>query len=499
MEHLLLSPATRMAHIGFTLSCNLSCRYCLRHLLSARNEQLDMTRLPQILKQLRQRRVEAINVNSHGETTLVADWHRHCRALLATGLPVSIITNGIKAFSHEELDTLSRFSLVEFSVDSADADTFAYLRPPGKLHQVLENMARLRATAMRNGMPVPAMSWSAVLCDTTLAGMQDWLYLGLAAGVARFVWCNYVKYQGANTADAPRHVCELPQAQLRKVPALAAELSRVAQQHGAVFHAVPALMDAVTETLQLPDSPPRWIRDDDHTVIYTGRQQPGMTRDCLDPWDSLFIVADGTVRHCCVTYDTLGDVRRPLAEMVNNQTVQAYRRGLLSGRLMPDCRRCSMRGWTTREALARRVRQYIQSRSPSPRLDPALALSGYARAKGEACYSLDRINQRERGDGGLLVRAPSGTLVLTGWAIDGESKQTLTGLYIQVGHRLFRGAYGLQRPDVAAFFNNPDITCCGFRGEIATALPAGRHALVLYLLTGNRRVWQVATGVTVEV
>ena len=67
---------------------------------------------------------------------------------------------------------------------------------------------------------------------------------------------------------------------------------------------------------------------------------PGKTRICLDPWNKVFVRADGQVCMCC-NAKPVGDLNKDsLDDILNGEKAKEYRAGLLTGNLLPDCATC---------------------------------------------------------------------------------------------------------------------------------------------------------------
>ena len=92
-------------------------------------------------------------------------------------------------------------------------------------------------------------------------------------------------------------------------------------------------MDKVVHNI---GSPGHSIRPD----FFSAENSEGMTRGCLDPWQKIFIKADGEVALCCYT-PPVGSIKEDsIDNIVNNEKAMAYRQGLISGELIGNCRNC---------------------------------------------------------------------------------------------------------------------------------------------------------------
>ncbi len=67
------------------------------------------------------------------------------------------------------------------------------------------------------------------------------------------------------------------------------------------------------------------------------------TRDCLDPWTTVYINATGEVATCCWS-KPIGNLNdQTIDEILEGEPVRAYRSGLLTGDLPEDCAKCPAR------------------------------------------------------------------------------------------------------------------------------------------------------------
>jgi hypothetical protein len=88
-----------------------------------------------------------------------------------------------------------------------------------------------------------------------------------------------------------------------------------------------------------------------------------MTRNCLDPWEFCFIQTDETVRLCCYSEESVGDLTTGvnLDGVLNGQEARAYREGLLSGEMVDACRNCWARSLVPVESFRQIVTAWVQA------------------------------------------------------------------------------------------------------------------------------------------
>lgn len=156
---LLQSDITARADIEFTTSCNLGCAYCVSRLPSYSGIDLAPAYLDGIVESLRSRGVLTVGVSGHGETTTVRDWHLYCNRILESQFDLYLSTNLSRELSGEEIETLSRFQVIQVSADTSDLKLFKELRRGGDFRTLLYNMSRIRGRAVQHGGRVPVFWW----------------------------------------------------------------------------------------------------------------------------------------------------------------------------------------------------------------------------------------------------------------------------------------------------------------------------------------------------
>lgn len=116
-----------------------------------------------------------------------------------------------------------------------------------------------------------------------------------------------------------------------------------------------SLLERLAEKLREAESAPE-LEGGRHYSM----QQPGMTRDCIDPWSYAKVMASSAVVPCCRAAEPVGLLSegRPLHEIVNDRQMMEFRRTLLTGELRDLCLSCNIRGWTSIEKLRFKVAMF---------------------------------------------------------------------------------------------------------------------------------------------
>jgi len=191
---MLQSHLTARADIEFTTKCNLRCVYCASLIPSYQGGDLEAAYLEDILRCLRQRKVLTVGVSGHGETTTVADWHKYCDKMLDDGFDLYLSTNLARELSDAEINTLSRFHIIQVSCDTADTQLFRKLRRGADFRTIVYNMGRIKSRSIQLHRRAPVFWWHCVVSDQTVWKLEEHVAYGLAAGVRLFNFINLVAH-----------------------------------------------------------------------------------------------------------------------------------------------------------------------------------------------------------------------------------------------------------------------------------------------------------------
>jgi hypothetical protein len=327
---------------------------------------LDLNRLDSIADSLKRRGVLAVGVSGNGETTIVSNWRHYCDQMLDKGLDLSITTNLARELTDEDAATLARFLVVQVSCDVARPELFRKLRRGGDFRTLVYNMGKIRSFALKSGRIGPTFWWNCVVSAQSIRCLEEYVDYGLALGVKHFNFLNLCDPPVAEDGLEPvNHVTEMPIEELRELPRLFDRVFEAIRKRGASY-ICNTLLDLIHEKLQRveSDSPTQ------EAALRWSGQPEGMTRNCLDPWIYARICVDAGVKPCCITNETVGFLGEDgaLEDILNNPRMQAYRRGILTGELLPACRTCTNRGWIELEKMYLKALLVAPARRLLPRL-----------------------------------------------------------------------------------------------------------------------------------
>ncbi|MDO5648001.1 radical SAM/SPASM domain-containing protein [Paracoccus sp. (in: a-proteobacteria)] len=186
---------TSELRVDVTGRCNLRCTYCQVTSPGYAGRDMDATTLTHALRLVRQMpRGAEVHVNGHGETTYHPAWVDFSRAILRSGHKPQIITNLAKRYSDDEIDTLSRFGVIQISLDSHDDAMMRRIRKAVGVGRVFDNIARIRDAARQSGGGGPKISFSVGIYDPSVWVLPDFAQELVAQGAQSVTFWSLVEY-----------------------------------------------------------------------------------------------------------------------------------------------------------------------------------------------------------------------------------------------------------------------------------------------------------------
>ncbi len=116
---------------------------------------------------------------------------------------------------------------------------------------------------------------------------------------------------------------------------------------------------------------------------------------------------------------------------------------------------------------------------------PADALNGLNNTGKEPEFSLDWINKKQITASENTVEGND--IEVVGWAMDPDTKQPASKVYLSVNGTLFSTECGVERADVANYFKNPAYQKSGFRAKFSrSAFTPGVYSLEVKVLSSDK-------------
>ena len=250
---LLSSPVTNLVNFEFTTRCNLRCTYCAVSLPDYVGVDFEIDDFDKLVEQLKARKLKTVNVNGHGETTFVPDWHRRVSALADAGFDITIITNLARKLAPKELALMARMSVITVSIDTHDAKLLRQIRRAVKVETILWNIEAIRRAADEHKLARPRFIWSCVVSDLIAMGLADFVRFGIAHGVNDYVLCNMVEHPGLSAKVQPRNVLALPSHNLARFSGVLAEAKDLIHEAGGGLHIAGDLAELIS-TMATPSA-----------------------------------------------------------------------------------------------------------------------------------------------------------------------------------------------------------------------------------------------------
>ncbi|MDO9171990.1 MAG: radical SAM protein [bacterium] len=216
-KNLLDSGKLDRVRVDVTQKCNLRCVYCALSVEGApagtHMEASVLERVGRFI--LEHPGISDAAINGHGETTHHPHWREFCEGLLDGGAPLSIITNLGRVYDEAEIATLSRFRVIQVSIDMADEELLRRIRRKVELGRILTNMALIRARALRDGRRLPVFSFSCGLYDKSIVRLEEFAALAVAMSVHIVTFWDLMKYPDLPGAENVRPLAALDGEELR--------------------------------------------------------------------------------------------------------------------------------------------------------------------------------------------------------------------------------------------------------------------------------------------
>jgi MoaA/NifB/PqqE/SkfB family radical SAM enzyme len=200
----LLRARPRVVYLELTSRCNARCIYCAVSLPEYVGGDLELD-VEQLVMVLRRCAPHEVQLNGHGETTLLPHWTHAARRLLAEGLPLTLTTNLAKHMSDDECDVLGRMRSLKISVDTADAELLEKLRRGVRLARVEENLRRVLELCRERRRDPPFVQISCAASDVAVEGLPELVRWAAAHGARSVDLVNFVRHDAPPDTLPLRH------------------------------------------------------------------------------------------------------------------------------------------------------------------------------------------------------------------------------------------------------------------------------------------------------
>lgn len=181
--------------IDINEKCNLRCDYCMVSSPTYKGVEMEGAVFDRAVALLDGIEPKAeVHVNGHGETTFHPQWMQMCKRIIDRGFRPYIITNLAKKFSDEEVELLSRFAVVQISLDSDDGEMMRKIRKAVRVDAVFETIERIREAARRARRRVPKFTFSVGIYDPSIWTLESFVDRIIRQGPFGLTFWDIVEY-----------------------------------------------------------------------------------------------------------------------------------------------------------------------------------------------------------------------------------------------------------------------------------------------------------------
>ena len=198
---LLKSFTLHTAHVELTSACNLRCIYCPVSQPGYNAETMSSGLIVESIFGLLQSNLKEVNINGHGETTIVKGWDKIFKPLLESPINCNLISNLSKNYSDNEIEALARLHVLTISCDTFDPKTYQELRRNGSLVNILVTIQRIRLKCSELGIRVPHIGFSCVLGADNAIQLSDFINTSRQLKVDFLQFCDLTEYPAPPDAD----------------------------------------------------------------------------------------------------------------------------------------------------------------------------------------------------------------------------------------------------------------------------------------------------------
>jgi radical SAM protein with 4Fe4S-binding SPASM domain len=97
---------------------------------------------------------------------------------------------------------------------------------------------------------------------------------------------------------------------------------------------------------------------------------PGMTRNCIEPWEYIEFTPKGDVRPCCVRPAIGNLAKNTLSQILHGEAIKEIKRGLLTGKMDNICKHCRIAPPVEPRVLVERVAELMAAIALPPDFNP---------------------------------------------------------------------------------------------------------------------------------
>lgn len=139
-----IMPSPRMAIVNLTYTCNQKCYYCFWKDWNNKETKTEpVERIPELLYQLKEVGIQAIEFCGGGEPTCCKDFTNIVYKAEELGFKIGMLTNGVKLCGDIAVAVLKTMTYVRVSLDTVNSEIYKQVRGTDECQTVIENIKNL--------------------------------------------------------------------------------------------------------------------------------------------------------------------------------------------------------------------------------------------------------------------------------------------------------------------------------------------------------------------
>jgi radical SAM protein with 4Fe4S-binding SPASM domain len=307
------SYPTRMS-IEMTRNCNLRCRMCPQNWLEVDKREISEQVIDSIKFLIPYQNY--IAVFGFGESLTSQHFFDYLDRLpFHTQQTVSLITNGILLTpSVSQKIIAGPINELLVSIDTIDAQTYTYIRQANLLPTIIENIREFNRLRITQNTKKPNLRLGFVAMRKNIEQLPDFIRF------AKEVDAGDVDVGYLNVFSE-----DFREESLYYFPELATRVFQESQQ----------IAQSLQVRLNIPELNRYQLTDEG---ICTSNQ---FDKQCLEPWQYIYINSNGTITPCCINISILGDLTKTdFASIWNNDQYRALRRNVNTAAEPYRCKYC---------------------------------------------------------------------------------------------------------------------------------------------------------------
>ena len=358
----LLRARLRSVAIEVTSKCNLRCSYCHKaddvlEAMPGANDDMTDEMIGDLYRYCKETGIKNVTLSLGGETTMLAGWHeRIARFLDDPEMQTHMVSNFVRLFTDEDLDALTRFSILQISFDSSDWKMVRKLRG-ADLRTITYNVIRLRQKARELGR-------SPFLLVNCTLGRDNIGHVGKLAQFCRELGVDQLLLTEMNARNNPKMPETLDRLTDDEVILLAKNIisAEEALQSGTTALRLQQHLELrIGELMEQI----REGRTPVEAAAYFHRSMD--TSACHQPWMAPMVGATGKVNACCGgSAGVVGNLgSATMGEIVDGHAYRTLRASILEGRPIVPCKTCSFAHKISFPEFVRDMRAWLGEADPA--------------------------------------------------------------------------------------------------------------------------------------